>query len=163
MRNRLLLTYKKNFKLLFRIVYGIIPNTDDTKDILQDVAIKIMNNKCELTEKHLLPWCITVAKNTAIDYIRKHHKPQISYNPQSHFNSTSFIESEYDCSFLELRIIIFDYLSTLDPKIQQSLYLNLFENRSAKQISEITNIDYNKIRHIIWKEKKQLRRIIESI
>lgn len=161
MNNRLLHVYKANYKLLFRVVYSMTTNIDDTEDILQEVLIKTMNNTSHLTEKHSLPWCITVARHTAIDYLKKYRKNKIHYSFQGNQIAATFVGTEYDYNYLDLRIIVFDYLSTLDSEVQQSLYLNLFENKSAKQISEQLNIDYEKLRHIIWREKKHLRRIIE--
>lgn len=163
MNRRLLHTYKINYKLLFRIVYRMNADIDDTEDILQEVSIKVINNTRNLDDKQLLPWCITVARNTAIDYYRKHRKRLIISGFQAELSPETTDKSEDHYSYLDLRIIIMDYLSTLEPNIQKSLYLNLFENKSAKQISKTINMDYEKVRHIIWKEKKQLRRIIKSI
>ncbi len=162
MNKHLLQMLNKNYKFLFRIIYKTTKKIDETEDILQDVYIKVLQNDYFLNNKQLLPWCITVAKNTMINYMRKNRKNNIITEADMDFDLIGTLaSSDNEYGYSELKIILNDYLSTLHPSIQQGLYLNIFENKSIKQISILLNIDYEKIRHIIWQAKKNLRAIIK--
>jgi len=60
------------FKVVYNHAYWICKNKDEAEDITQEVFLKVWNNirkyKYEYSFK---TWLLTIARNTAIDYLRK--------------------------------------------------------------------------------------------
>lgn len=61
---------------LFAVGYKIIKNKEDTRDILQDLFIKIWNKRDELNDiKNAEAYCVTILKHMCYDFLRssKYH------------------------------------------------------------------------------------------
>ena len=140
------------------MVYNITRNIDDTEDVLQDVYIKALTKQITVENNNLLQWCVTVVKNTTIDYLRKNNKSYILSEAEidnSLFERVLYRNDDY--SYIELRLTICHYLNKFQPDIRLSMYLHLFEDKSAKQIAYMLGIDYERIRHKLCQVKKQLK------
>lgn len=59
-------------KPIFNFIYRICGNAKDAEDITQDVFIKLWKNlKKYKPEKNFKAWLFSIARNTAIDWLRK--------------------------------------------------------------------------------------------
>ena len=56
----------------YRLIVQIVGNKDETHDIVQETFIKVWKNIKKFDQKrNLKTWIFTIAKRTAIDYLRK--------------------------------------------------------------------------------------------
>jgi RNA polymerase sigma-70 factor (ECF subfamily) len=149
-----------NYQFFFRIAYNITHNVDDTEDVMQEVYIKALTKQFTVDDINL-QWCVTVVKNTTIDYLRKNSKSFILSVADIDYSAFEqpLIQND-DYSYIELRLTICGYLDNFHPDIRMSMYLYLFEDKNAKQISYLLGIDYEQIRHKITKVKNQLKKLI---
>ena len=57
---------------MYRFALSIIADTDEAKDVVQDVMLKLWETKDELGEKSSLEaWCMTLTRNKSLDLLKR--------------------------------------------------------------------------------------------
>ncbi len=75
------LIYKQYYTRLFSFINSKVRNTEDTKDILSEVFIKIHKNIDKLgSHEKLTSWIFTITRNTIVDFYRKDLKHKTTYS-----------------------------------------------------------------------------------
>jgi RNA polymerase sigma-70 factor (ECF subfamily) len=63
--------YKEYYSRLFSFINSRVNNSEDAKDILSEVFLKISSNIDKLnSNEKLTSWIYTITRNTIIDYYR---------------------------------------------------------------------------------------------
>lgn len=152
--------YDEYYKLVYFCIIGIVENTQDAEDLANEVFIKVYNNKEKLNkDKNLKYYIITIAKNLAIDFIRK-RKLHIEYNDNYVLEYVD-VSGKNNYTFNELIDIIKPYLSKeeIDIIIYHFLYNETFEDISkklGKPASTIRTIYYRSLKKVKkWKKMKE--------
>lgn len=71
--------YSSYYKLVKYHVYEIVRNNEDAEELTQDVFVKVFDKIEQYNEKHsFATWLISIAKHTAIDYLKK-KRPEIDF------------------------------------------------------------------------------------
>ncbi|MEK9165994.1 MAG: sigma-70 family RNA polymerase sigma factor [Patescibacteria group bacterium] len=66
---------KKYLKPIYSFAYWYVGNVEDAEDVTQEVFVKIWRNLKKFNQKkRLKTWIFTIAKNTAIDFLKKSRK-----------------------------------------------------------------------------------------
>lgn len=138
--------FYKNYKLLFRIVYALTYNIEDTKDILQETylkAYKAVNE--EILPNKLLPWMIVIAKNTTKDFLKKHIIME-QIDELSEQNS-------YEPDFLKFTIYnaLKDIIYTVPEDLRNPLKQNVIDGIPLKRLAREKKIPFSRLRY--WHDK----------
>ncbi len=138
----LLKVFQDYNKLLFRIVYAIIPKTEDVEDILQETFVKaLLSNKNDMTEEETIKWLITIARNTSFSFLRK-NKPTELLDDYMDTLTTS------DWSLGNLFLIDLNSLNTKVPiELIKYFILNIKYEVSLLEISRKTTVSYERLRY----------------
>jgi RNA polymerase sigma factor (sigma-70 family) len=145
----------KNYKLLFRIIYGYTKDIENTKDILQDTFLKAYkSSRDEILPEKLLPWMIVIAKNTAKTFLKK----QVYMNQiDEQINQIS-----YDSDLLNFTIFnaLEDLINTIPDDLREAIKIHLLEDIPLRRISRERQIQFTRIRY--WHDKliKDMQSII---
>jgi len=63
---------RRYFKLIYNFVYQYTGSLEDSEDITQEVFVKVWRNFRKFNQKKSFKtWIFSIAKNTAIDFLRK--------------------------------------------------------------------------------------------
>lgn len=63
---------ERHLSMTYKFVYRYLNNIDDTNDVVQDVFIKVWKNMKRFDrDRNFRTWLLTIAKNTALDFIKK--------------------------------------------------------------------------------------------
>lgn len=63
---------ERHLSITYKFVYRYLHNTDDTNDVVQEVFIKAWKHMKRFdTNRNFRTWLLTIAKNTALDFIKK--------------------------------------------------------------------------------------------
>jgi RNA polymerase sigma factor (sigma-70 family) len=131
--------YHDNYRLIFNVVYKMVPDSDDASDLVQEVFINLYQS---LEKKAVIEyprsWMYKVTVNRCIDFTRrqqKHEKIELFSNIREEDNSLEISEN---------RNIIRHALARL--KKEESLLAILYsEGLSYKEIAEITGIRFSSV------------------
>lgn len=159
---------KQNLTMILNFVYRFVYDTDLAEDIAQETFIKIWKNIKKFDEnKKFKTWMFTIAKNTAIDFIRKKRIiPFSSFEQDDETNN--FVENIQDEKLSLLNEMIkkdnktklSKVLKNLNTKQQLVLYLYYYEEMNFREISEILNISTNTIKSQHLRGIKKLKKIM---
>ena len=151
----------KNYKpLVVKSVSKVIKNKMDSEEVVQDALIKTLENlkKFNPDKGSFATWIATLAKNTALDFVRKK-----DYKIWS--NITDVIpegytkESEQDRRLLLCRDFLKNSFRELNVIQSQIINLRFNENKSYEEIASLLNISIENTRVLNHRAIEKLRAV----
>lgn len=144
---------------IYRLCLGFAGNTDDAKDLFQEILILIWNNLDSFrNESHINTWVYRIASNRAVLYIKRRNRLNTLHqeNNLSDFKITTEhkdLEQEY---ILEEKIKqLYSAIARLN-KMDRILISLLLEGCSYLEISEVTGLTTSNVGVKINRIKKTL-------
>ena len=133
--------YDNYSKALFGVVKKVISEEEVAEDVLQDVFVKIWNNRLmyDASKGRLFTWMLNIARNASIDYLRS---KQNKFDEKIHrgeksvyeLNKTSSIETSVD--HIGLKKVV----SKLKEDHRVLIDLVYFEGYTQEEISKKLDI-----------------------
>ncbi len=144
---------------LFGIINRIIPDEEDSKDVLQDVFVKIWNNIESYSPQkgRFFTWMLNLARNLAIDKLRsanyKYHNKNLSIDNQivNVFNQNQAYAENVDK--IGLRKIV----GTLRKEYRELIELAYFSGFTQVEIAEMLDIPLGTVKTRLRSALKELR------
>lgn len=142
---------------MYSVAFDMAKNVQDAEDIVEESLIRIIGILHKIDEADIhQPRCknlmITVAKNTAIDFIRK-AKKEIPY-PETFQSGKSaeelFIETE---DYQDL----ISSINTLDEKYRDVLRLRILHHLTAKEVGKLLHITEHSVNTRFMRAKALLK------
>jgi len=148
--------------------YGrkFIADSDDIKDLVQDVFIKAYVNMQSFdADRKFSPWIYRIAHNEFVNAIKK-KKGRITFSLSDfdtilpHPMAKEDIES--DAQRKELRAMLERSVQALDPKYREPLVLYYFEDMDYKEIGEVLQMPVSTVGIRLQRGKGMLKKLIEG-
>lgn len=145
--------------ILLRYVIRIVQSHDAAQDIVQDSFIRLFQNwDGELRPSpEISSWLYRVAHNCAVDYLRKETRRTLLHNRQAEEND-DFIPPNRGEAFRlnESAEKAAAALHKLSLRDQQLIILKIYEEKSYREISEITGLSVSNVGYILHFALKKL-------
>ena len=149
---------------IFKYVYNMINNYEDTEDLLQEIFFKIFKNlkKFDENKASFRTWVYRVAKNHVLNYLNsskyKNNLKTIVYEDK--INSSEEDIEEKVINNEKINKIIAIMKEKLSNKHFKIMHLYYFSNLTVKEISETLEIPdktiYKAIKSSVEKIKKEV-------
>lgn len=141
---------------IYSYSYRILGNKDDAKDVVQDIMLKLWDNRKDL-DKYDNPtgYIMRTTRNYCIDIIRKNKKHMTEEVNESHM--INFFHEDKKIEIDESVKYIRKIIKTLPSVQQEVVVLKDFEGFSNEEISEITSLGENNIRVILSRCRKHIK------
>jgi len=82
----------RHMSMVYKFVYRYFGNADAANDIVQDVFIKVWKNIKKFDQtKNFKTWLLTIAKNTALDAVKKKQSVLFSHIEEGEMDLDSFL------------------------------------------------------------------------
>jgi len=144
---------------LLRYAARILRDYGAAQDVVQDTFIKLFRNwKEELTPSpNLSSWLYRVAHNAAVDLLRKRERRRLLHSKQAEMSDRFSVpnrgaafrgSAESDSAGTVLK--------TLSLREQQLVILKIYEEKSYKEISQITGITVSNVGYILHHAMKKM-------
>lgn len=138
---------------LLRYAARVTNNADAAQDVVQTAFLRLFENWTEPLEPSpkLSNWLYRVTHNCAVDFIRKEsrrnemHQAHAAEEP----DSTRFTFGGYTDKALKA-------LSILEMREKQLVLLKVFEEKSYKEISDITGLTVTNVGYILHNAMKKM-------
>ena len=158
--------------LVAQIVYKLIPNEEDRKDVAQDIYLKVYRHLNGFNfQSKLSTWVGQIAYNTCLNRLQK--KQLTIYipperetegqedDPQAYISRTS---DETDRMLLqkELKGLLAAEIGRLPPLYQTLIGLYHQEELSYLEIARITGLPEGTVKSYLFRARKQLKETILS-
>jgi len=151
--------------------YGrkFLSDSDDIKDMLQNVFIKAYTNIQGFNaEKKFSSWIYRIAHNEFVNALKKKHRDPFPFSffdfdvdvlfPHLRMKDTP----ESDFEEKETKITLEKHLREIDPKYREPLTLYYFEEMDYKDISEILRIPVSTVGVRLKRGKEILKKIYKK-
>lgn len=161
----------KEYKSLFDGMYSslcifadtYLKDLDVSKDIVQDVFIKVWEHKIEFINEHSVKsYFYTSIKNKSLDYLKSHYvrnTDAFSLADVKRLEDDSFFMNEVVIS--EVSNIVQKAISTLPPKCAEILKLSI-QNYKNEEIASLLGISINTVKAQKKIAYKRLKPMLES-
>ncbi len=150
--------YKKYSKILYQYIFFIIKHKEQAEGIVQDVFVKVWEEKENLNENlSFSAYIHTIARNKFYDFIRKSinrqsYKKFLANKTNNHLNQT-----ELDVNYRELIEKVDNLINQLPPKRKRIYEMCKKEGMTRKEISEKLNLSISTVDNQLIKAKKFIR------
>ena len=148
---------------LFRFANSILEDYDLSKDVVQETLVKAWEKRNELNRiKNMEAWCMTVARNYALDMLRsKHHRNLALKEGQDHEDGSlsPYLRVEMGDTISVIKGI----KSALPLKQKEVFQLRDVEGLSYQEISEITGYNINDVKVCIFRARKTIKASLQKL
>ena len=156
--------FKTNAKLLRNFLYYKFGDLDEVNDIVQESFIKVWDNCGKVTPATAKSYLFRIAINLTTSVIR--HKKVIL----KHQNEVSGLKKDRTHESPEFLLLEKEFMTKLEnaisalPDRQREVYLlNRIENKTYREIAELSGVSVKAIEKLMHKALTKLRKEIENI
>lgn len=161
---------KRYLQPIYNFVYRLT-GSEDTQDIVQEVFIKVWKKIASYDSNYSFKsWIFTIARNTAIDWLRKKRNLVFSSLNSSDDSEFSIEDTILDTAPLpeeifaqkENELLIRKAINSLSPSSKEVLLLHLEEDLTFEEIAKITGRPMNTAKSQYRRALAKLREILGS-
>ena len=140
----------KLFRLALRITF-------EAEDVVQDTMIRVWNKREEWTQfGSIEAYCLTVAKNLAIDRSQKKEAQNVELTPEMEEESEA--SGPYDQLINKERMsIIHRLINELPEKQRLIMQLRDIEGESYKEIAKILNLTEEQVKVNLFRARQKVK------
>ncbi len=158
-KNAFSLLYDKISAPLYTFILRIVKNEDIANDVLQDVFVKIWKNvsSFDSNKSKFFTWAVNIAKNSAIDSLRKK-----SYTSEIH-NTVSNVEYNITNHKEEQNIDVIgivDLIDKLPDYYKKIIRMGYYEGYSQTEIAERLEIPLGTVKTRARAGLKELKKLM---
>ena len=142
---------------LFRLALRITFDRAEAEDVVQDTMIRVWNKREEWTQfGSIEAYCLTVAKNLAIDRSQKKEAQNVELTPE--MEEESEISGPYDQLVNNERMsIIHRLINELPEKQRLIMQLRGIEGESYKEIAKILNLTEEQVKVNLFRARQKVK------
>ena len=154
---------KENKRILYKVIYSYCHSSEDRKDLEQEIIIQLWKSrKFYNKEFKLSTWIYRIALNVAISHYRRDFKRKKANTP---YDGAIFQITEEE-GFAEEHAskteLLYKFINQLDA-FSKAIIILYLEDKSYKEISEITGITETNVGTKINRIKKKLRESVSTV
>ena len=143
---------------LFRFAFRLLGSSEEAKDVVQEVFIKLWNGRDQLAEvQNMEAWCMRITKNLSLDRIRaRQRRSTDSINDGfevRHEGLTPHERTEIHENMQQIDQMI----AALPEKQRQVIHLRDIEGYSYNEICEILELDMNQVKVNLFRARSAVR------
>jgi RNA polymerase sigma factor (sigma-70 family) len=150
--------FNRHWEALYNIVYKLIADDDQTKDILQNAFIEIWNKRDTLVVgSSIFPYLISVAKNEVISLFRK-NKIRLAGDEILLANLHRVTYPDEQLIAGELQHVIDQELVSMPLNMRQCFILSRYEDKSIRNIACELTLSEQTVKNNISEALRRLRK-----
>ena len=144
---------------LYTIVLGVVMDSEEAKDIVVTSFVKLMSYRTHLNgPDHLWKYLYIVAKNEAIDYLRRLKMRRKAEDKILQSAETVYSEAKEDeAIYMELLYKVADAMELLPPQQRKILTLRYFFGKNVRGIARLLCLEEQTVRNHLAKGIQFLR------
>ncbi|MCR5716954.1 MAG: RNA polymerase sigma factor [Lachnospiraceae bacterium] len=148
----------ENQNQFYRAAYYYVKSREAALDVVQNAICKALENYEKLQVKEAMPsWFYRILINEALMYLRK-EKKYIAWDE----TDNDFLEGSFEEPAYEPKIEVKEKIADLPTEMQVVIQLHFFEDKTLKEVSEITNTNLNTVKSRLYAACKRLGKELEA-
>lgn len=150
-------------KRLYRFSLGYLKSAENADEIVQEVFLKIWNNREELIlQKSFDSYLFTIAKNGILNTIRK-SKSEQAYLNYAKLYSGGNVLLDQELDFKELDKAYQDAIAQLSPRRKEIFLLSREQSLSNAEIAKKMNISVKTVENQMTSALAEIRKNLRSL
>jgi len=146
--------YEQTKKGVFSIIISLVKNRTITEDLMQDTYIKMIQKIRQYQKgRNFNAWLMQIAKNTALDYLRKHQRETI-YDPQ---------EQAYIHEPLKTEAKTYDVLDIVEPLDEIEKQIVLLRAVADMKFKDIAQLVDKPLGTVLWIYHKSINTLKKEV
>lgn len=148
---------------LFRFAYNIVNDEAEAEDIVQEVFIKLWNQRDHLEQINSIEaWCMRVTRNLAIDKMRSKHQKTEGFKPG--FDMRDDAPSPYQSvAGNDLFHKIKKLMQALPEKQRMAMELRDIEGLSYQEVADALEISLDQVKVNIFRARIAMKKELERL
>ncbi len=147
---------------LAAFINGFVHNEATAEDLMQDTYLELIIKECSFRgESQFKTWLFKIARNKAIDHIRKNRK-MIPVDDSFVFCPDEHDSIEKKLSNAERNRAVYFAMSKINPLYSQVLYLSFFEGMTNTEIASVIGKSKRQVEMLIYRAKDSLKKALEK-
>lgn len=159
---------RKHERLVTTCVYSIAANADDTADISQEVFLKVYKSLSSFKgDSEFSTWLYRIAKNTALDFVRKRKHNTLSIDSSGEEcegfdipDSSTHSNPEKQALENEKKQILYQALRKLSDEHREIIILRDLAGYSYEHIADKLEIEAGTVKSRLSRAREHLRKIL---
>lgn len=141
---------------LFRVAFRITFQREEAEDIVQETLIRAWNRRKELSDvKSLEAFCVTIAKNLALDACEKKSTQHVELSAE---HDQAIASTPYDQLVESERMeLLQKFLSQLSDSQRDVFYLRDVEGKSYQEIAETLQLSEEQVKVYLFRARQKIR------
>ena len=153
--------YKTHLNKLFRYVYLFTKSKEESEEILQEIFIKIWENREKLTNVDCADsYLLQIAKNRVIDKVRNQQFRQRVLSQIRRSKEVSNSSTADECAFREYYRVVQEAIEKLPPKRKLIFRLNTENGFSADEIARQLKISRSVVQKQLYSASHFVRKYL---
>jgi len=149
---------REHARLVFKVAYGVLRNSHDAEDVVQEVYLRIHRSGIKGVED-MRAWLARVAFRLAIDRLRKPYPLELP--------AMEMPGSEPDAERLAIHRQqverVQKLIAALPEELRYPLVLSAIEEMNSRQISEVLDIPESSVRGRIFRARQILKERLSAM
>jgi RNA polymerase sigma-70 factor (ECF subfamily) len=152
--------FDRHHRRLFDFFAKMTASRSIAEDLVQDVFFRMLKYRNTFRkESHFKAWMFHIARNSRIDYFRKHQAEPLAPDDDIHSLRSHFafpgqeLEQEQQTFLLECALF------KLSPEKREVLILSRYQDMKYEQIAELMDCEVGTIKVRVYRAMKELRDI----
>ncbi len=161
--NSFRIIYDSNYELLMKVIYHIVYNLDIAEDLTQEAFERFyVKNMTFPSEEDARYWLLRVAKNLALNHIRRNKRELEMINKvKQDPDAKSFVEDgAKELVRAETIIEVRKALATLPEKLRTVLILKEYGQLDYKEIGQVLGVSESNVKVRVFRARKKLEEIL---
>ncbi len=149
---------------LFRFAFRLLGSSEEAKDVVQEVFIKVWNGREQLAEiENIEAWCMRITKNLSLDRLRQQNRrPTDSLEQGVHILNETLSPYE-NTEISESMKRVGELMAGLPEKQRQVMHLRDIEGYTYNEISEILEIDMSQVKVNLFRARNSVREQLQKM
>ena len=141
---------------LFRVALRITSQREEAEDIVQETLIRAWNKRKELSDvKSLEAFCVTIAKNLALDSREKKSTQHVELSAE---HDQAIASTPYDQLVESERMeLLQKFLRQLPDNQRDVFYLRDVEGKSYQEIAETLQLSEEQVKVYLFRARQKIR------
>ncbi len=148
---------------LFRLALCIVRHREEAEDIVQEVLLKVWNNRLSLADiNNPAAYCTVITKNAAFDRLRQtsYKIPHMSVEPH---DAVDLQTPQANMQREERQTLIIRLIAALPDDKRMLIQLRDIEGESYQDIARILNISESKVKTDLFRARQSLKQQLDKM
>ena len=143
---------------LFRFAFRMLGSSEEAKDVVQEVMIKVWNGREQMAEvQNMEAWCMRITKNLSLDKLRSRQRRATDSIDEGFEVRHEALSPHENTELNESMLRINQLIAALPEKQRQVIHLRDIEGYSYNEICEMLELDMSQVKVSLFRARNAVR------